>query len=53
MGESDFVPMKFKIGLAADVRNKVYTMPRTLPMTNVDEAEVICLVLLSRLSMLP
>jgi len=44
--------MKFNKGFAADMRNIAWMMPRMAPISNADEAEGICLLLCSNLTIL-
>jgi len=44
--------MKFNKGFAKDIRNIAWMRPRTPPINNADEAEGICLLLCSSLTIL-
>lgn len=49
---TDFTPMKFNKGFAADMRNIAWMMPRMPPITSADEAEGMYLFLCSVLTLL-
>ena len=48
---TEVTPMKFNKGFAADIRNIAWMRPRMPPRTSADEAEGICLLLGSFLTM--
>lgn len=47
---TELTPMKFNRGFAPDMRNMACMRPSMLPITNADEAEGICLLRFSILS---